>query len=80
MAFDNTNRGAIFQNKKKREGKDDPDRSGSINIEGVDYWINGWIKEKDGEKYMSLAVKRKEGGSSSGASTSGSGGQKKADF
>jgi hypothetical protein len=79
MGYDNKNRGAIFQNKKKREGKDDPDRSGSINVEGVDYWINGWLKEKDGEKYMSLAVKRKEGGSSSGASSSGSS-QKKADF
>jgi hypothetical protein len=77
--YDNTNRGAIFVNEKQRPGKDDPDRSGSINIEGVDYWINGWLKEKDGKKYMSLAVKRKEGGSSSGASTSG-GSQKKADF
>ena len=38
--FDNTNRGSIFKNDKKTEEKH-PDMSGSINIEGVEYWISG---------------------------------------
>ncbi len=58
--FDNTNRGVLFENDRKREGKQDPDRSGSINVEGVDYFLDGWFHEKDGRKYLSLSVKRKD--------------------
>ncbi len=59
MAYDNTNTGAIFKNKKKSSDKH-PDRTGSINVEGQDYWISGWVKEKDGEQYLSLAITKKE--------------------
>lgn len=59
MAYDNKNKGALFINEKKRNDKD-PDRSGNINIEGVDYWLSGWINEKDGKKYLTLAAKKKE--------------------
>lgn len=58
--YDNTNSGAIFQNPKKTSEKH-PDRTGSLNVDGVDYWISGWIKkDKNGSPYMSLSVKPKE--------------------
>ena len=59
--FDNTNRGVIFVNDKKAEGSKQPDRTGSINIEGVEYFLDGWLKiSQAGAKFMSLSVKRKE--------------------
>jgi hypothetical protein len=58
--FDNTNRGSIFKNDKKTEEKH-PDMSGSINIEGVEYWISGWKKQsKQGANFISLSVRPKE--------------------
>lgn len=64
MAYDNTNKGAIFQNDRKTEDKH-PDRTGSINVDGVDYFIDGWLKETKPDangktkKFLSLSVKRK---------------------
>lgn len=59
--FDNTNRGVLFVNDKKTEGSKQPDRTGSINIEGVEYFLDGWLKTaQNGNKFMSLSVKRKE--------------------
>ena len=45
--FDNTNRGSIWKNEKKREGKQDADFTGSLNVNGVEYWVNAW-KRKEG--------------------------------
>ena len=52
MEYDNTNKGALFGNTRKREGKKDPDLQGKINIEGAERWLSGWFftYEKDGEK------------------------------
>jgi hypothetical protein len=47
MAYDNTNRGSIWPNKKKRPDKQDADFTGSINVNGVEYWLNAW-KRKEG--------------------------------
>ena len=59
--FDNTNRGVLFNNKDKKTQDIHPDYSGSINFNGVDCWLSGWIKEsKDGKKFFSLSVKPKE--------------------
>lgn len=58
--YDNTNRGSLFKNDKKTEEKH-PDLSGSINIEGVEYWISGWSKvSKGGQKFISLSVRQKQ--------------------
>ena len=59
--FDNTNRGSLFKNAKKEEDRH-PDYNGSINVDGMEFWLNAWIKEskKDGTKFFSLSVKPKE--------------------
>jgi uncharacterized protein (DUF736 family) len=61
MQYDNTNRGAIFKNDDKQQDNH-PDYKGSINVNGVDMWVSGWLKtsEKTGNKFMSLSVKEKE--------------------
>lgn len=52
MEYDNTNKGALFGNTRKREGKKDPDLQGKLNINGEERWISAWffVYEKDGEK------------------------------
>jgi len=58
--YDNTNTGSIFKNKKKETEKH-PDYTGTINIEGVEYWQSVWLKtSKAGEKYFSQAFKLKD--------------------
>ena len=55
MGYDNTNKGVLFKNKKK-ETDNHPDYNGSINVDGIDYWLSAWInKDKDGNSYMSLS-------------------------
>ena len=59
MEYDNTNRGQLFKNDRKDDAKF-PDYKGSINVEGIDYWLSAWIKvSKDGQKFMSLSIKNK---------------------
>jgi hypothetical protein len=53
--FDNTNRGSIWKNDKKREGKQDADFTGSLNVNGVEYWVNAW-KRKEGAKSTAAAL------------------------
>ena len=58
--FDDTNRGALFKNDRK-DGESSPDYKGTINVDGVEHWLNGWIKEsKKGDKFMSLSRRPKE--------------------
>lgn len=60
MNYDNTNSGAIFKNAKKESDKH-PDLTGQLNVDGVELWVSAWAKmDKNGNKYLSLAVKRKE--------------------
>lgn len=65
--YDNTNSGILSRNERK-EKDTHPDFTGQINVEGVDYWLSGWIKERrDGSgKFFSLSVRRKEERSSQG--------------
>jgi hypothetical protein len=56
--FDRTNSGAIFANDRKRS-ETDPDRTGSLNVEGREFFINGWLKKsRDGKPYLSLTKRR----------------------
>lgn len=51
---DNTNRGAIWKNLKKATDKH-PDFTGSLNVDGVDYWVSAW-KRKEGASEKSPAL------------------------
>jgi hypothetical protein len=59
--YDDTNRGIISKNTRKETDKH-PDIKGQINIEGVEYWLDGWQRQKnDGTgSFYSLSVKRKD--------------------
>lgn len=60
MAYDDTNRGALFKNEQKESDKH-PDYKGKVNVDGVDFWLSAWIKTAEsGRKYMSLSVQPKE--------------------
>lgn len=62
MAYEiKDNTGSLFRNNRK-EKDTHPDYNGSVRIEGHDMWISAWLKEdKNGQKYFSLAFKRKDG-------------------
>lgn len=78
--YDNTNTGVLFTNEDKQDEKH-ADRRGSINIEGVEYWLDGWINEikngpKAGQKMLKLKAKKKENqGDGGGSQQSGAGKQ-----
>lgn len=59
--YDNTNSGALFKNDKEGGNPKWPDYRGSVNVDGVDYWLDAWIrKSKKGTTFMSLRVKPKQ--------------------
>ncbi len=60
MEYDNTNRGMISKNQNKTSDNH-PDHSGSLNVNGVDYWLSGWVKKsKAGNNFLSLSIKPKD--------------------
>jgi len=60
--YDNTNRGSIWRNDKKETDKH-PDFTGSLNVNGVEYWVSAW-KRKEGAAVkapaLSFSVKPKD--------------------
>jgi hypothetical protein len=55
------NSGSISKNKKK-EKDSHPDLKGKAVVDGVDYWISGWLKRDDnGQPWYSLSFQRHEG-------------------
>jgi len=60
MSYDNTNRGVLFTNDRKKNPKS-PDREGEIDVDGKKYRLAGWIKESNaGKKFLSLKIEPKE--------------------
>ena len=60
MEYDNTNRGVLFVNNRK-ENENQPDYTGNINVDGVEYWLSGWKKKsKSGSSFLSVSVNPKE--------------------
>lgn len=58
--YDNSNRGVLFKNQRKQSDRH-PDYTGSINVDGVEHFLDAWIKKSGkGETFMSLSVKRKD--------------------
>jgi uncharacterized protein (DUF736 family) len=56
MAFDNTNKGALFTAKERKTDKH-PHMTGKINLDGKDYSLSAWSNQsKKGDKYLSLKV------------------------
>jgi hypothetical protein len=59
--YDTTNKGTLGRNESKREGKSDPDYSGTLDVAGVKYYLSGWRKKGNGAKgpydFISLACK-----------------------
>ena len=61
MAYDNNFTGIISKNDKK-DTEQHPDIKGTAEVDGIEYWIAGWQKErKDGTgKFYSLKFDRKD--------------------
>lgn len=60
MEYDDTNKGILFRNDKRNSDKS-PEFNGSINVDGTEYWLSGWVREsKSGNKFFSLSVQPKE--------------------
>ena len=53
----------LFRNDDK-DPNDNQDRDyfGSLDVEGIEYWLSGWVRtsKKSGKKYLSLSVKPKQ--------------------
>ena len=58
--YDHAHRGALFRS-DRRSSDTHPTHSGSINIEGREYWLSAWVKEGQKGKFFSLSVKPKDG-------------------
>ena len=61
MSYNNDMTGIISKNERKTEDKH-PDIKGQCEINGVQYWVDGWAKTRnsDGGKFYSLRFKAKD--------------------
>ena len=59
--FDRTNTGTLSRNERKTDDKH-ADLTGSVNVEGVEYFLDAYVRErKDGSgRFFSLKLKRKD--------------------
>ena len=53
------NSGIMFKNNRK-EKETHPDRTGTAMVDGVMYYVSGWVKEGANGAFMTLAFKRKD--------------------
>lgn len=64
--YSNENRGSVWKNDRKESDKH-PDFTGTINVEGVEYYLNAWKKKEGANErapLLSFTVKKKEAGKS----------------
>lgn len=60
--YDNTNRGSIWKNDKKQKDTH-PDFRGSLDVEGVEYWVSAWKRKPDANPKapaLSFSIQRKD--------------------
>ena len=60
--YSNENRGQIWKNDRK-EKDTHPDFTGSLNVEGVEYWVSAWKRKPDANPKapaLSFSIKLKE--------------------
>lgn len=59
--YDNTNKGVLFKEQGEKAEDWHDDYKGTIDVEGVEYWIGAAVrKSKAGTPYMKLNVRKKE--------------------
>ena len=56
MEYDNNNSGVLFRNAKK-ENEKQPDYTGSVDIEGTEYWLSGWKRTAKGSGNTFISIK-----------------------
>lgn len=59
MAFDKTNTFTLNINDKQGNDKW-PDRCGTLNVAGVEYFMDGWLKDGPNGPFLSGKIKRKD--------------------
>lgn len=57
--YDNTNRGALFPNDRKTKDNQ-PDYKGQLDVDGVEYWVSGWVKDTQRGEIVSLSIEPKD--------------------
>jgi hypothetical protein len=59
VSYDNRNRFTLGRNRNPQSDRSPP-YTGKIDIEGVGYWLNGWVQtnQQTGERFFSGTVKR----------------------
>lgn len=57
--YDNTNRWTLNKNDRKETDKH-PDYTGSLNVDGREFWLSAWLKEGSRGKFFSGSIKPKE--------------------
>lgn len=57
--FDKTNTFVLFQN-DKGDNEKRPDRTGTLNVDGVEYYMDGWVKQGAKGAFLSGKIKRKD--------------------
>lgn len=57
--YDNNMSGALFINNRRQSDRS-PDFTGSCEINGQEFWVNGWNKQGKTGQFMSLSFKPKE--------------------
>jgi hypothetical protein len=66
MSYDNTNTGILTRNLECDESRNQPQYRGSMNVNGIEFWISAWVQEGkkgsklEGQKYFSMKYEEKQ--------------------
>lgn len=55
MNYSNENKGVLYINERK-EKETQPDFKGSINVNGIDFWISGWKRKTEKGQLISMVI------------------------